>query len=284
MTNTTRIEEIKELIWSTWDTKEISDIEFNQLHQEIDQLYLETNNAECLWLISELHLHKLVACKRKTAHHALVALEKDYNNPGLHDNLSAGYSGCEVDFKKKNHHQLISFYYDFIKHHPDSLIARRILIENLIDNYRFKEATEQIAVASMIAGDKLFLIEFHTGEILYKEGKTEQAITHWQNICARNSENWLCYFALGDQYANFARYTEALVAYQQSFEMQKAPRRIDSLISMVQIYEIQHNYPQAIETLNQILTVYKDDYAICDGEEIKPYLLDKERLMKLVQN
>ncbi len=276
------LEEITELVWSTWYTKEIEDNEFNRIKEELDKIYKETNNPECLWLLSELYVHKSNSNKRNGVKYALKGLAKDYNNVGLHDNFVVCSDGTTVDFKKRNNNKIIEYYYDFIEAHPDSLIARRILIENLIDNYRLKEAMHEVQEAYKIAGNKTYLIEFYEGEILFKKGHQEKAMEFWQRICERNKDNYLCYFLLADECANYGMYYTAIEYYKHSFRLQKPPRRIDSLESMVQIYEIKRNYLEALNTVNLILHVYEKDYGLIEGEELKPYLQDKERFEELI--
>lgn len=276
------LKEIMELLWSTWYSKEMEDKEFYNIKEKLDKLYKQTNDPECLWVISELYVHKTNSNKRNGIEYALKGLIQDYNNSGLHDNYNVCSNGIMVDFKKRNHYKIIEYYYDFIMLHPDSLIARRILIENLIDNYRFDEANMQIEEAYKIAGSKSFLIEFYSGEILYKRGYQEKAVELWKSICERNNDNYRCYFSLAEEYANFARYDEAIEYYHLSFNMQKQPRKIDALESLLQIYEIKKNYCDALNTINLILDVYEKDYDIIDGEEIKPYLMDKKRIEKLI--
>ena len=135
-----------------------------------------------------------------------------------------------------------------------------------------------------IAGSKAYLIEFYEGEILYKKGDQKRAIEFWQKICANNPDNSLCYFLFADECANFAMYDIAIEYYRRSFEIQTPPRRIDSLISMLQIYEIKANYSEAYNVLNLILSVYETDYVLTDGDEIQPYLDDRERIQKLITN
>lgn len=282
MNNNNYLEEVKELLWSTWDTKEIEDEEFNKIKVQLNNLYEKTGNPECLWLLSELYVHKINSYKRTGAFYAVEGLVKDYNSSALHDNYNICSNGVLIDFKKRNHNDIIEFYHKFINVHPDSLIARRIMIENLIDNYRFDEASVQIEEAYKIAGNKAYLIEFYKGEILYKSGHQDEAIAYWKDICERNKDNYLAYFSFADELANFARYDDAIKYYKQSFDMQKSPRKIDALISMFQIYEIQKNYREALKAIRLILYVYEQDYGITGGNEIESYLEDKKRLEKII--
>jgi hypothetical protein len=81
------LEEIKELLWSTWYTKEIEDHEFNSIKVKLEKLYKETQDAQCLWLLTELSIHKSNSLKRSSIKYALDGLAQDYNNSGLHDNF-----------------------------------------------------------------------------------------------------------------------------------------------------------------------------------------------------
>lgn len=276
------LEEIKDLVWSTWYTKEIEYNDFNSIKERLSKLYKETNDPECLWLLSELYVHKSNSNKRNGMKYALNGLVQDYNNSGLHDNFVVCSNGIMVDFKKRNHNKIIEYYYDFIKVYPDSLISRRILIENLIDNYRLDEAMVEVKETYKIAGDKTYIIEFYEGEILLKRGYQEKAVKFWRKICEKNKDNYLCYFLFAEECANFALYDIAIEYYKRSFEMQKTPRRIDSLISTFQIYEIKRNYYEALNTINLILSVYEKDYGVTDGEELEPYLHDRDRIQKLI--
>lgn len=114
-------------------------------------------------------------------------------------------------------------------------------------------------------------------------GYHDKAIELWHDICDRNKDDYICYFILGELYARFARYEDATVYYMKSFNMQKPPRMIDALQSVTQIHEIKYNYIKAIDCINKILEVYKEDYNIVDGEEIKPYLKDRERYQLLLE-
>lgn len=200
----------------------------------MSKLYKETNDAECLWLLSELYVHKSNSNKRDAMKYALNGLVQDYNNSGLHDNFVVCSNGIMVDFKKRNHNKIIEYYYYFIKVHPDSLISRRILIENLIDNYRLDEAMVEVKETYKIAGDKRYIIEFYEGEILFKRGYQEKAVEFWRKICERNEDK--------------------------------------------------RNYYEALNTINLILSVYEKDYGLTDGEELKPYLHDMDRIQKLIDN
>ncbi len=234
-------------------------------------------------IISELHIHKSNSHKRQARDYALKGLKENYNDTFLHDNYLIASNGVWRDFIKINHNSLIEFYREFIKNHPKVFIARIILIENLIDNYRFEEANEEIDKACKLADERSHLLEIYKGQILYKKGKEDEAIELWNKTCKNNPKNYKCYHSVGNQFANFARYEQAIEYYKKSFLIQVAPRKIDSLLAIVEVYSIMKNYEEALKFTEIILKVYETDYNVLGGEELKPYLANKERFEKIIK-
>lgn len=271
------LEEVKDLLWSTWETKEIGSNDFNLIKEKLLQLYEQTKDSECLAIISELHIHKSNSHKRKVRDFALEGLKENFNDTFLHDNYTIASNGAWRDFIKTNHNSLIEFYREFIKNHPDIFIARVTLIENLIDNYRFEEAHEEITKACKLSDERSHLLEIYKGEMLYKKGKVDEAIELWNETCKNNHENYKCYLSVGNQFASFARYEEAIEYYKKSFLIQVAPRKLDALLAIVSVYEILKNYEEALKFTDLIIKAYETDYNVLDGEELKPYLANKEK-------
>ncbi|MEG2789679.1 MAG: hypothetical protein RR942_17870 [Romboutsia sp.] len=277
------LEEVKDLLWSTWETKEIGSNDFKLIKEKLLQLYKQTKDSECLAIISELHIHKSNSHKRQSRDFALEGLKENCNDTFLHGNYTIASNGAWRDFIKINHNFLIEFYKEFIKNHPEVFIARVILIENLIDNYRFDEAHEEIDKACKLSDERVHLLEIYKGEILYKKGKHDEAIELWNQTCKNNPEKYKCYMSVGNQFASFARYEEAIEYYKKSFLIQVAPRKLDALLAIVSVYEILKNYEEALRFTNLIIKAYETDYNVLDGEELRPYLANKERFEKIIK-
>ncbi|CEN78268.1 tetratricopeptide repeat protein [Paraclostridium sordellii] len=271
------LEEIKNLLWSTWDTTEIGYNEFNIIKEKLIQLYEQTNDPECFAIISELHIHKSNSHKRNAREYALKGIKEDINDSFLHGNFAIASNGYWTDFIKRNHNDLIEFYYYFTKKHPEVFIARRLLITNLIDNYRFEEALEEIENGLKFENEKNYLLHIYKGEILFRKGRIDEAFEIWSETCRAYSENYICYMAIGNQLANFARYDESIEYLKKSFLVQKIPRKIDALIALVQIFEIKKDYEEALKYTDLILQVYEKDYKIVNGDDTKIYIRNKEK-------
>ena len=79
--------------------------------------------------------------------YATEALPELGNSDALHESFLVASGGYNGDFKNRNHRKLIEYYTIFCKLYPDSYVARKILILNLLDDYRLEEAEVEIRAA-----------------------------------------------------------------------------------------------------------------------------------------
>lgn len=50
-----RLAELEEWVWSLWDQQDIKHEEFIKVENELSQIYTETNDYQCLWILSEMY-------------------------------------------------------------------------------------------------------------------------------------------------------------------------------------------------------------------------------------
>lgn len=270
MSNNNEAEVIRNRIWDTWSIG-LTEDEYLELDRKLDSLYQRNPTSDILFLKTELLIHKINTIKTMATEYAEEGLKIDPCNQDLHDNLNRSMGGIMVDFKKRNKSSLIKRYMDFVEKNPKIIIARRILIENLISTFRLDEAHKLILDSLKYSGKSSFYLKVQLGEIEYLRGNRKGAKKIWHEIEKENNGNSKVYFAIAEQYANFAVYDLAIEYYHKSYSMQKSPRRIDELQSLVDIYFIKNQYDKCIEVLIEILKVYKEDYDIAEGEEVLPY-------------
>lgn len=266
-------------LWSTWETGTLTAAELDLMEAKFQRLSQETGEPECLWLLSEIQIYRSRLIRRAGAEIAWEGLRQSPELTGLHDNYVVCAEGMLPDFHKANHHRLIAEYRKMVQQHPSILIARRILIEHLIADYRLGEAAIEIEQARPHVGAKGYILEFYAGEIAYRRGEREEAIRLWTQACEQYPSEPMCLFLLGEQYAKFAHYPEAAEAYERSYALQQAPRRIDALNALVHLYEIAGDDCMLLHTLGRILNVFAEDYGITEGSEIETYRLQRERML-----
>lgn len=133
---------IENIIFDTWDVGGISDEEYTEFEESL--LELEKDNPEVIRLLAEVYIHKSNHILQKAADLCLDGLEKYPAHTGICDYYNIAANGYNVDFKKRNRMRVIDDLARVRSRRPESTITRRILIENLISNYRFDDAIVEI--------------------------------------------------------------------------------------------------------------------------------------------
>ncbi|MBN1969309.1 MAG: hypothetical protein JXR48_03835 [Candidatus Delongbacteria bacterium] len=270
------IEEIENRIWDTWDTGGINEEDYREFEEIINKNNPE-DNPELIRLLAEIHIHHSNQLLRNAADLCYEYLPTYPDHVRIHDYFNIGMKGIESDFKKRSHNKIIKFYKKFLEEHPKSIIARRLLIENLISNYRFDESLYEIDKFEKINGSKYYM-DVHIGEIQFLKGNKERAFEIWDKVLADNNSEYRAYFSVADLLASYGVYEKAIPLYEKSFYLQIKPRNIDGLISLSQIYEIKELPVKRLEVVKLILEVYRNDYNVIDGVEVDEWKNLVERL------
>lgn len=136
------LEEAADRLWATWETGELGSPELDEMTTQFRQWYAETGEAECLWLLSEIEVYRSRTSRNAAGQSAWEGLSIAPESVTLHDNRVFGLGGIWPDFHKTNYHRLIAEYEIRVARHPHLFIARRILIEHLLADYRLEEAAD----------------------------------------------------------------------------------------------------------------------------------------------
>ncbi|HOA78695.1 MAG: hypothetical protein QM208_00690 [Bacillota bacterium] len=273
-----RLDEIKNNIFTNWD---IAVNKGGETIAELKQLYEQTGDPECLWLISELLIHKARGGLQEAIIYATEALSLRGDSDALHENFAVALGGYTGEFKNRNHRQLIEYYSIFCRLYPDSFIARKILILNLLDDYRLEEAETEIARAFDDFPDAEEELLIYRGEFYYRSGKPRKAKQVWKEV-AETVATARIHYELAEVYAKFGLYKPAERQYKKSFAMEEPPRRIDALISLIHISEIRGDYRAALRYNNKIIEVFKKDYNITSGLELQTFINNKDKYQSLL--
>ena len=128
-----------------------------------------------------------------------------------------------------------------------------------------------------------YLYQLYGGLICKEEGNLPQALALWEQMTDLYPNEWIAWVSRGDCMAKLCRYEEAIEYYTKGYELQPSPKYTDSLVAISHIYEIQGNYSKAIEKINEIIELLKNDWKITEGDPIDFFKREIERL-KLAQN
>ena len=66
----------------------------------------------------------------------------------------------------------------------------------------------------------------------------------WEQMCRDWPGEWSVWWSMGDVMARAGRYGEAKERYRRAFELQPAPKYVDSLESIAQVCQLEGGYPR----------------------------------------
>ena len=184
------------------------------------------------------------------------------------------------DWNEDNRWELIDFYKDFIRNHPDNVAAVRWLLDLLAESGRAKELREYITL--MDGMDHSYRTDFYLGRAAQIEGDMEAAFRCWNHMVEEYPDEWCAWSLLGDALAYACRYDEAMACYQKSMEIQEKPRYMDNPVAMAQIAEIQGDYEKAIRMREVCIEMNRTDWNQTEGEWVDVHRREIERLRKRI--
>ncbi len=274
LTDEAHIERIQNMIY---DERMLSHDDFVYAEKFLkDKLVDKDIKGKCLTLLAELYNHRAKGYHELAAHYAKEALVIEPNKKDNHCALRVAQNGAIADWNVDNHHELIEYYKDFTKKHPDYWNGYLWLIDNLLEDGRLDEAKE--AVEAMNQLHPGYLSYQYNGKIAYLSGNIEEAKEIWNSMLELYPNEWLAWFSVGDNMARMCEYDKAIEHFNKSFELQEKPRLLDAPEAIYHIHEIKGEFTEAIKVINQIIVLLKDEWNITMGETVEFYKREIERL------
>lgn len=226
---------------------EIKDSDFKYAEDFLNSCIYTKEIAERL---AKLYNAEADMYRRKAKCHA----EKGTN----HSVLCEASKGVVWDWCETNHHELIDFYYEYIKNNREDSEAYVRLMENLTADMRLDEA-ENVLKKYEVFGKTCRYYRIKA-DILFRRGRCNEAERCYAAMIEKYPEDWKAVSYYADFCAGNAQYDKALTLYEQSIELQTAPRLLDNYICIAHIYEIKREYSKAIDVYNKIIDVLTDEH------------------------
>ena len=278
LSDDTKLERIENMIW---DVRFLSQEEF-AVHEQFlkDCMKKEAIADRAVLLLATLYN------KRAREYRDLakpLAREALLRNPGKKDAHNAVFDaedGPYMDWNTIHHHELIDFYKEVVKAHPEDVRNYFWLLDLLIADGRTAEAREYAEQMKQTAYS--YHYEMYMGYICKAECDLPGALDWWQKMTEHSPEKWVVWAEYADCMAKLCRYDEAVQYYKKAMPMRPKPRFIDCEQAVSQICEIQGDIAGAIEMQQQMLSVTKEDWCT-EGESIDSILREIARLEKKLQ-
>ncbi len=237
------------------------------------------NKADAYQLLAQLYNHRAKTSMDIASDYIKKALDIKPFEKGYHCTLIRAENGAFGDFYCNRHHSLIEYYKKFTKEHPEGRIAYAFFFDQLMDDKRFKEASEVLAKIKAF-GPHVENIAFE-GDIQYGLGNVGKAVELWNKNVEAFSDNWMSYFIRGERFVNLEYYEEAIKDYHKCLELQPKPRYTEVLVAMAEVYEVLGKYDNAIKVHEDKINILKNEHGILKGELIDESTREIERLRKL---
>lgn len=250
--------------------------EFNNFEEFLmDEIKKDSLNHKAISLLGELYIYQASCLNDKAIEYGKKALELKPNTKYNINIINSGYNGALFDWNVRNHHELIEYYIKTLKLNPENKRLYFYLLDNLIEDGRYNDATYYLQESFKNNPDNLN--EYY--EILIDEKKFG-----FNNVKDRYYElvtkyqDWRILFSVADTFAQNECYTEAIDLWYKAFEVQEKPRYTDYFESISQAYIMLNDYNGAIEALKNKIKLLKEEWGIKFGKEVNKL---NERIKKL---
>lgn len=223
--------------------------------------------SDALRLLSGLFNHEADTLRNLAEFYAKEALELEPERKENHTNLQRAQEGTIPDWDLGNHSKRIAYYQQFVQKHPTYLGGYLWLLDELIADNRLEEAAKVCDTLEKL--DDGCRTACYRGKIAWKSGDHPKAEAIWLQMVEDHGNDWLAFASMADAMASICRYEEAIVYYKKAQQLQQPPRYTDAQTAVAHIYEIQGNFDEAINTLNQQLEILKTEWNLTEGCEVE---------------
>ncbi|MBR5309827.1 MAG: helix-turn-helix domain-containing protein [Oscillospiraceae bacterium] len=236
----------------------------------------DKTKARSTLLLAELYSKKSAEYSEIAAKFGKEALLLNPDEKPAHNVIFDSDNGKYLDYNASNHVEIIDFYKDFLKIHPENPRTYLWLMDLLIEDGRTEEAKEYLEKMDKI--EHTFRTDLYRGLIAKAECNLPAALEHWDKMTEEFNDTWLSWSSKGDCFARLCRYDEAIACYEKALEIQPAPRYMDMPEAMSFISEIKGDFEKAIEYRNFAIKMCETDWNITEGEWVDFHKREIERL------
>ncbi len=264
LSDDTRMERIQNMLW---DVRFLDPADVDTSRDFLlEKAKREPGNGRPHELLSDMENHLAKAHQNMAAEYAKESLRREPNRAGAFSELVDAMRGKCWDWCYSNHTALIRHLQAFLETHPDNWHAYMWLIDQLMDDYRFAEAETYMTRFSQI--HNTWRVPLYRGVLAWHKGDRKAAFAIWEKAAAEYPQQWNIPDTIADYLARDGAYDEAVAYHRKAMELSAAPRYVDPLESIAQIYEIQGNPAAAIAALEEELALLATDWHCTEGETV----------------
>ena len=231
-------------------------------------------------LLAMLYCHRMFSDQKKMEKYAEESIKIDPSKKNCQWMLSKFCGHAYWDWNVSNHNNAIDFYREVIKENKNVALPYYYIIDNLIADNRANEAEKYLKELEKLNHNNPMMIDIYKVYIEMIRMGDASANTMIDGLKEKYKDDSGFLFEIAQYYAKKGIYDKTIECYKKSFENDpKRPRYIDALQAVADIYEIEGNYPKAVETYDQIITCQKEEWGQTDEAEIRDSIRKKKKLL-----
>ena len=241
----------------------------------LNEIKRNPKNHRAISTLADLYHFHACRLNEKSAHFALEALQLKPDNKFDLSTLSNASNGHINDWNIGCHYKLIEQLKNLIQNHPTNQRTKLYLLDNLIADCRFDEAN------LILDESDLELSPFYRLWIMEKQVGFDITKSQYQKLADEYCDNWKILMEVANRYAFNCFYEDAIVFYEQAFQVSPKPRFTDELACIRFLYKSLGKNDLALEACYRELQLLKDEWNISKGELVDEL---KEEISQLQAN
>lgn len=274
LSDDTRMERIQNMLW---DVRYLEQTEVDAARTFLMQKgQLEPENGRVFELLADMENHIAREHRSRATEYAKEALQRDPKLRNAHGELVEAMGGQGMDWNGYSHYALIDYYEGYLEDHPDCKNAYLSLMDQLIADYRLEEASAYLDKYAALDGT--YRTPLWRGKIAWTDGRREEAFEIWKQMERDFPEEWCVYHNIADYDTRVGKYQEAEHYYRKASDVQPAPRYVDPLEALSQLYQRMGAYDKAIAVLEEELKVFETEWDFTEGETADAVRREIQRL------
>ena len=150
----------------------------------------------------------------------------------------------------------------YARKYPQNCGLYRMLIEAMISKKYFKRAEELLDMVQF-EGENKHMREVLLGDIALAKGNDQTAKDIWNTF---PKENWLGQYEVGERFNRLNEYEKAIECFNNAYEAQTAPHRLDMLYSLAFLYKKLGHFAEAKKEWELITKILISEYELTEDD------------------
>ncbi|MBR6537653.1 MAG: helix-turn-helix domain-containing protein [Lachnospiraceae bacterium] len=150
----------------------------------------------------------------------------------------------------------------YARKYPQNIGLYRVLIEAMISKKYFDRA-EELLHAVKFTGENKYMKEVFLGDIALAKGDEAKAKEIWYTV---PKEDWLGQYEVGERFNRLNDYEKAIECFNNAYEAQTAPRKMDMMYSLAFLYKKLGRFAEAKKEWEMIIEGLIADYGVTEED------------------